>query len=199
MRITLWPVPPETPAVGTPVGYVGPSPMTDLVGRAPRPDLPVLSYDGRQPLVAGEPVEAKAIGEALQAEVERIGKRLWGPDYVSPLAAATGLNLRSLQRGRVVERGVPVPVLVMLGRANATPCHPATGHMLLAVAALWDHLLPEYGVGERGPGPMSAQGLEMLERRLDEVSARALDMVTEIQGEAAAAKARAYAAAGRNP
>lgn len=199
MRIILWPVPPDVPAVGVPVGYVGASVTTELAGKAPRPGMPVLSYEGRQPLIAGKEVPYRDLGEAMHAEVERVGKRLWGPDHVAPMAAASGLNLRSLQRGRIVEHGLPVPLLVMLGRAIATPCPLATGHMLLAVAAMWDQLLPEYGVGERGPGPMSVQGRELLERRLDEIGTRALDLVSEMRDEAAAAKARAYAAAGRIP
>lgn len=199
MRITLWPVPSDTPAVGVPVGYVGGSVTADLAGRAPAPGLPVLSYDGRQPLVAGRQVEHAEIAEALQAEVERVARRLFGPEYVTPLAAASGLNVRSLQRGRVLSHGLPVPLLVMLGRAIATPCPLATGHSLLAVAAMWDQLLPEYGMGERGHGPMSDEGRELLAQRLQEISGRALDLVSEMQDEATAAKARAYAAAGRTP
>lgn len=199
MRITLWPVPAAEASVGIPVGYVGTSVAADLTGRDPRPGLPVLSYVGRQPHVDGREVTAKEVGEALSAEVERISKRLFGTDYVAALAGATGLNLRSLQRGRIATHGLPVPILLMLGRAIATPCHQATGFALLAAAATWDHLLPEYGMGEHGPGPMSAQGREMLEVRMREISERAVETVAEMREEAAAAKARAYAAAGRIP
>ncbi|MGN7127401.1 hypothetical protein [Methylorubrum thiocyanatum] len=199
MRITLWPVPPEIPVVGTPVGFMGGGPATDLAGRAPRPGLPVLSYEGRQPLVDGKPVPHDEIGEALQAEVERVAKRLFGAEYSGPLAAATGLNVRSVQRGRVLTHGLPAPVLAMLARSIATPCPRATGHMLLAVAALWDSLLPEYGVGEVGPGPLSTDGRELMARRLDKIAAQAIGLVVGVQEDAAAAKARAYAAAGRNP
>lgn len=199
MRITLWPVPSDVPAVGVPVGYIGSSVSTRLGGRDPRPGLPVLSYVGRQPHVDGGEVPLAEIGEALAAEVERISKRLFGTDYVAALSAASGLNVRSLQRGRIMTHGLPVPILLMLGRAIATPCHQATGHALLAAAATWDHLLPEYGVGDVGPGPMSAQGRGLLESRMREISERAVETVAEMREEAAAAKARAYAAAGRIP
>ncbi|MEH3065301.1 MAG: hypothetical protein PGN33_21990 [Methylobacterium radiotolerans] len=200
MRITLWPVPADVAAAGVPVGYIGTSISTDLTGRDPQKAMPVLSYVGRQPLVDGREVNHKEVlGEPLAAEVERISKRLFGTDYVAALSAATGLNVRSLQRGRIVTHGLPVPILLMLGRAVATPCHQATGYALLAAAAMWDALLPEYGVGEQGPGPMSAQGRELLEVRMREISERAVETVAEMREEAAAAKARAYAAAGRIP
>lgn len=199
MRITLWPVPAAEAPVGIPVGYVGKSLPTDLMGRDPRPGMPVLSYVGRQPHVGGAELTAGDVGEALAAEVERISKRLFGPDYVAALSAASGLNVRSLQRGRIVTHGLPVPILLMLGQAVATPCHQATGHALLAAAAMWDALLPEYGVGDVGPGPMSAQGRELLESRMREISQRAVETVAEMREEASAAKARAYAAAGRIP
>lgn len=199
MHITLWPVPADVPAVGIPVGYIGTSVSTDLSGRDPQKPIPVLSYVGRQPHVDGVEVTAKEVGEAVAAEVERISKRLFGTDYVAALSAASGLNVRSLQRGRIVTHGLPVPILLMLGRAVATPCHQATGHALLAAAAMWDALLPKYGVGEQGPGPMSAQGRELLESRMREISQRAVEIVAEMREEAAAAKARAYAAAGRLP
>ena len=197
MRITLWPVPSTTPAVGLPVGYVGGSATADLAGRAPPPGLPVLSYDGRQPIVAGRIVGQADIAEALQEEVERVAKRLFGSEYSGPLAAASGLNVRSVQRGRVLSHGLPAPLLAMLGRAIATPCPRATGHMLLAVAAMWDQMLPDYGVGEAGPGPMSAEGRDLLARRVDEISKQVIGLVVDVQEDAAAAKARAYAAAGR--
>jgi hypothetical protein len=200
MRITLWPVPKDVPAVGVPVGYIGTSISTDLIRRAPQKAMPILSYVGRQPLVDGREVDhRKEIGEPLSVEVDRVSKRLFGQDHVATLSAASGLNVRSLQRGRIISHGLPVPVLLMLGRAVATPCHRATGYALLAAAALWDHLLPEYGVDDVGPGPMSAQGRELLEFRMREISERAVETVAGMREEAAAAKARAYAAAGRLP
>lgn len=194
MRITLYPVPAGTPAVGYAVGYVSGSPISNLAG-SPPPAGPLLSYDGRQALIDGQPVEHAEIAEALHAEIERVAKRIFGPDFVGPLSLASGLNVRSLARGRLISHGLPAPLLDMLGRAAATPHPRATGYMLQAVAYLWDEHVNSHGMGEtgQGPGPLSAQGREALGQRCEEILDRALGMVATMQGEAAAARARAAA------
>ncbi|KQO85879.1 hypothetical protein [Methylobacterium sp. Leaf91] len=192
MRITLYPVPPETPAIGHAVGYVSGSPLSNLAGAAP-PAGPLLSYDGRQALIDGQPVDHAEIAEALHAEIERVAKRVFGPDFVGPLSLASGLNVRSLARGRLISHGLPAPLLDMLGRAAATAHPRATGYMLQAVAYLWDEHVISHGMGETGPGPLSAQGREALGQRCEEILDRALGMVATMQGEAAAARARTAA------
>lgn len=198
MRILLAPVPPGTPAVGQPVGYVDPKPAgVAALKRKPAPveGGEVLSYDGKQAYVGGRPVEHAQIAEPLAEEIARVAQRVFGPDFVGPMALASGLSLRTLARGRILTHGLPAPLLDMLGRASATEHPRATGYMLQAVAYLWDQHVAEFGIGEPGPGPgpMSAEGRQVLAERLDGILDRALGLVATMQGEAAAAKARVQA------
>lgn len=196
MRILLAPVPPGTPAVGQPVGYVDPKPPgVAALKRKPAPveGGEVLSYDGKQPFIGGRPVEHAQIAEALAEEIGRVAQRVFGPDFVGPMALASGLSQRTLARGRILTHGLPAPLLDMLGRASDTEHPRATGFMLQAVAYLWDQHVAEFGIGEPGPGPMSAEGRQVLAERLDGILDRALGLVATMQGEAAAAKARVQA------
>lgn len=193
MPLILYPVPDKLARAlpGQAVGFIGTRGLSELGGSQP-PEGDVLSYVGRQPHIAGRPVEHAAIAEDLLDEIERTAKRVWGPDFVGPMALASGLNLRSVQRGRILSNGLPAPLLDMLGKAAATPYPRSTGYALLSVAYLWDGVMAEHGMGEPGPGPgpLSNEGREVLAARVRQISDRALDIVATMQGEAAIARAK---------
>lgn len=198
MRILLAPVPPDR-AAGVPghaVGYVDPtvSPLAGLRRAPPKVEGgEILSYDGKRPLIGGNPVDHKDFKVALADEIARVAQRVFGPEYVGPMALASGLSLRTVARGRILSHGLPAPLLDMLGRASATEYPRATGYVLQAVAYMWDQHIEEFGAGEHGPGPMTTTGREVLAERLDGILDRAIALVDDMRAEAAAAKARAAA------
>lgn len=194
MAITLYPVPDELAAKvpGQAVGFVGGRGLSDL-GGSKGPTGDVLSYVGRRPHVAGQPVEHADIAEDLLAEIERCAKRIWGPDFVGPMALASGLNLRSVQRGRILSNGLPPPLLDMLGKAAATRSPRATGYALLSVAYVWDEHQTDDGAADLAPvaGPTSNEGRALLAARVREIADTALGLVDVMQTARAQAKAKA--------
>ncbi len=139
------------------------------------------------------PVEHERIAQALSDEITRVATRVYGPEYVGPMALASGLSLRTVAKGRIISHGLPSPLLDMLGRASATEYPRATGYCLQAVAYMWEEHIEEYGMGDDGPGPMSTTGKQVLTGRLEGILVRAVELVDEMRGAAAAAKARSAA------
>lgn len=170
------------------VGYVGvtPSPIEGLKGgpyasRASWRGLPVLSYDGRRPLVGGVPVGTT---EEFRAEmldaIEEASKRVFGAEWIGHLANVTGLTPRSCQRDRIGKSGLPAPVLHLLARANAHPMPRALGYLMLAVAHSWRDATADDDPSE-SQGRMSASAREELGQHLRQVVGVALDQVDDIR------------------
>lgn len=197
MRIMLHPIPAGMPVTGTPVGLVNPSRLANLGGVTADRAGAVLSYDGRQPLIDGRPVQHEDIAEALWEAIDTAARRLFGPrEWSSDLSAITGMNARSMMRGRILTHGLPPAILALLGRAGSSRSPRALGHLMLAVAWTWDEAVAE-GQAEGdpdamtiSPGRMSPQGQQLLQERLDALMARAMELVAEMQADSAAARAR---------
>jgi hypothetical protein len=97
-----------------------------------------LVYDGRTPLIAGQPFEHREIASALVTAVDEAATAVFGAEWVKDLALVTGLNVRTCQRDRILRYGFPATGLRMLGQAAAFDEPRALGHLLLAVANMYE-------------------------------------------------------------
>lgn len=184
MRITIYAVPETNPAVGTAVGYVdATTPFPGIADRAPRGGK-ILSYVGRTPHIDGQPVTHEDIAEPLQEGIDACARKVFGPDWVGSASVVSAIAVRTLSRSRILSHGLPVPMLLLLGRAVATGSPRAVGHLMQGVAWLWDEHVREYEADPE-PGRMSGSGREALTDRLDMLLGRALDLVHEMQDSAA--------------
>ena len=145
MRVVLAPVPNHPNAVGTVDG----EPLT---------------YQGRDPHVAGRSVEHADIAEALADAVEAAAGAVFGGDYVNPLARASGLNRRTVTRDRVLRNGLPPWVLGFLGRAAAYEHPRAMGHLLQAAAEMSERGVLAQGDALPGVHPRDREHLAVVAR-----------------------------------
>lgn len=184
MAIRLISVPGQPDAVG----YVGvtPSSIESLKGgpyasRDRWRGLPVLTYDGRRPLVNGVPVDTD---EAFRADmldaIEQAAQRVLGAEWIGHLAMITGLTPRSCQRDRIGKSGLPAPVLQLLARSCAHPMPRALGFTMLAVAHSWRDATADDDLSE-SQGRMSASAREELGQHLRQVVGVAMDQVDDIR------------------
>ena len=194
----LHPIPDGVPVVGTPVGLVNPTRLKELGAAITAKNAgSVLSYDGRQALIDGQPVEHDSIAEPLWEAIDTAARRLFGPrEWSSDLSAITGMNTRSMMRGRILSHGLPPTILSLLGRAAASRSPRALGHLMLAVAWMWDEAVKDAAregdeeVSLAPGGILSPHGQDLLQERLDALQARALELVGGMQADSAAARAR---------
>jgi hypothetical protein len=131
-----------------------------------------LVYDGRTPLIAGQPFEHREIASALVTAVDEAATAVFGAEWVKDLALVTGLNVRTCQRDRILRYGFPATGLRMLGQAAAFDEPRAFGHLMLAVAHMYDvrsvgsavmRVLP------RSKGEVSVTSQKLLAEALDMV------------------------------
>ncbi|ACK82811.1 hypothetical protein Mchl_1948 [Methylorubrum extorquens CM4] len=187
----LHPIPEGVPVVGTPVGLVNPTRLKELGAAITARNVgSVLSYDGRQALIDGQPVEHDAIAEPLWEAIDTAARRLFGPrEWSSDLSAITGMNARSMMRGRIVSNGLPPAILALLGRAASSRSPRVLGHLMLAIAWMWDEAVRDAAregdeeVSLAPGGRLSPQGQDLLQERLDALQARALELVGEMQAD----------------
>ncbi|WP_445500645.1 hypothetical protein [Microvirga sp. G4-2] len=131
-----------------------------------------LVYDGRTPLVAGQPVEHREIASALVDAVDRAASAVFGPEWVKDLSLVTGLNVRTVQRDRIVKYGLPSVALKTLAEASAYEEPRALGYLMLAVARMYEDRAVESAVKSV---PTGAKGEVSVKSQV--LLAQALEMV----------------------
>ena len=109
------------------------------------------SYEGRQAFIDGLPVGQDAIGSDLLQAVEDALSPVFGGDWSTPLKVLSGLNPRSVNRDRIVKRGLPVDTLIVIGRVSELGadlnCPRAAGDLVLGLARLADQRAMGTGFG----------------------------------------------------
>lgn len=129
MKIVLKPLPPEATA-HLPEGAI-------VVGQSGA--IPVY-YLGRRPHIGDREVEHADIAQDLLDAVEDVCGPLFGGDWLKPLAVVSGLNVRTVQRDRILKFGLPAGVLRALGEARSVAVGDesarAVGHIMQGVALI---------------------------------------------------------------
>lgn len=186
-KILLCPVTSNSTLPGVPVGRVGVGTLASLRGVPPRAG-PILSIEGRQPYIDGHAVQFQDISEELLQAVIHAAASLFGDLWLGPMVQVTGLGQRTLQRDRIAKHGLPVHVLVMLGRGSFAAPPKAFGHLLLSVATIWDDVGKSDPFHQDGSDALSSQGLDELADRLHGLVEHARLTVNTLRDEAETAR-----------
>jgi hypothetical protein len=152
-----------------------PMPDTDAGIAVGTLDGQPLVYDGRTPIVGGQPVEHREIASALVDAVDEAATSIFGPEWVKDLSHVTALNVRTCQRDRIFKYGFPATGLKTLAQAAAFEEPRALGYLMLAVATMYEGYGPAGALFQTPPDAPGTK--EAVSGRSQEYLGRALDMV----------------------